>query len=292
MRPIARSGAMFATVLAAALAASAASAQDYSATLAAAPTEYSGVCPTTIKFNGTITARRAGRVQYKFVRSDGASAPIQTLDFATPGTKPVGIAWTLGGPTLPSYSGWEAVRIVYPTSLESNKAGFSIKCAGAPAGRGEQPPPPYVVRPGEQPPPPAVVRERGQQPPPPTVIRGPGDQPPPPTVFRQAGDPPSPPAVIRQGGDQLPNDLAQAHAQIRRLQGEIQRLRDENQKLHAFIKDASAHMARQQRSSPPARAPSPPAPPVPGVSCPGPTGRLDPMCHVPGVCNVLPHCRL
>lgn len=290
MRPIARSGAMFATVLAAALAASAASAQDYSATLAAAPTEYSGACPTTIMFNGTITARRAGRVQYKFVRSDGAIAPIQTLDFATPGTKPVGIAWTLGGPTLPSYSGWEAIRIVYPTSLESNKAGFSIKCAGVPAGRGE-PPPPYVVRPGEQPPP-AVVRGRDQQPPPPTVIRGPGDQPPPPTVFRQAGDPPSPPAVIRQGGDQLPNDLAQAHAQIRRLQGEIQRLRDENQKLHAFIKDASAHMARQQRSSPPARAPSPPAPPVPGVSCPGPTGRLDPMCHVPGVCNVLPHCRL
>ncbi|MEK6550944.1 MAG: hypothetical protein AABZ50_04815, partial [Pseudomonadota bacterium] len=72
MKPIARSGAMFATVLAAALAAPAASAQDYSATLAAAPTEYAGACPTTIKFNGAITARRAGRVQYKFVRSDGA----------------------------------------------------------------------------------------------------------------------------------------------------------------------------------------------------------------------------
>jgi len=269
MSPIARSGAMFVTVLAATLAASAASAQDYSAMLTAVPTEYAGACPTTIKFNGVITARRAGRVQYRFVRSDGATAPIQTLDFATPGTKPVGITWTLGGPTLPTYRGWEAVRIVYPTSIESNKAGFSIKCAGAPAGRGV-PPPPYVVRPGE----------------------------PPPTVFRQAGDPPPPPAVIRQGGEQLPNDLAQAHAQIRRLQGENQRLHDENQRLRAFIKDANAHMARQQRSSPPARVddrrqpPSPPAPPVPGASCPGPTGRLDPMCHVPGACNVLPHCRL
>jgi hypothetical protein len=289
---------MFATALAAALATSAASAQDYSATLAAAPTEYSGACPTTIKFNGAITARRAGRVQYKFVRSDDAFAPIQTLDFATPGTKPVGIAWTLGGPTLPSYSGWEAIRIVYPASLESNKAGFSIRCASAPAGRGEQPPPPTVIRPQREAPPPAVVRERGQQPPPPTVIRSPGDQPPPPTVFRQAGDPPPPPTVIRQGGEQLPNDLAQAHAQIRRLQGENQRLHDENQRLRAFIKDANAHMARQQRSSPPARvddrrqSSSPPAPPVPGVSCPGPTGQLDPMCHVPGACNVLPHCRL
>ncbi len=284
MRPIARSGAMFVTTLAAALAAAAAYAQDYSASLAAVPTEYTGACPTTIKFNGAITARRAGRVQYRFVRSDGATAPIQTLDFATPGTKPVGITWTLGGPTLPTYSGWEAVRIVYPTLLESNKAGFSIKCASAPAGRGV-PPPPYVVMPGEPPPPPTVVRGRGQQPPPPTV-------------FRQAGDPPPPPAVVRQGGEQLPNDLAQAHAQIRRLQGENQRLHDENQRLRAFIKDANAHMARQQRSSPPARVddrrqPSaPPAPPVPGVSCPGPTGRLDPMCHVPGACNVLPHCRL
>ena len=112
-----------------------AEAADYGASLTATPSTYSGKCPGVITFKGTITARRAGRVQYKFIRSDGAFAPIQTLNFATPGTKNVSTTWTLGGPSLPAYSGWQAIQIVYPTSLESNHANFSLKCQTEPQGK-------------------------------------------------------------------------------------------------------------------------------------------------------------
>ncbi|HKK05278.1 MAG TPA: CARDB domain-containing protein [Gammaproteobacteria bacterium] len=111
--------------------AASAQAANYQAKLSASPTSYSGKCPAKITFKGTITANRAGRVQYKFIRSDGAFAPIHTLEFTSPGVKHVSTTWTLGGDKLPSYSGWEAIQIVYPTSLQSNKAHFRIACKGA-----------------------------------------------------------------------------------------------------------------------------------------------------------------
>jgi hypothetical protein len=106
----------------------AADAAEYSAHLNASPARYDGGCPGVIAFKGTITATRAGRVQYKFIRSDGAFAPVQTLDFAAPGTKSVATTWTLGGAGLPSYNGWEAIQIVYPAPLQSKHADFSLHC--------------------------------------------------------------------------------------------------------------------------------------------------------------------
>lgn len=105
--------------------------QSVTATLTANPTSYAGTCPAVIHFDGQITATEPGRIQYKFIRSDGAYAPIQTLDFAQAGSKPVNTTWTLGGPALPTYSGWEAVKIVYPQDVESNKANFKIVCREA-----------------------------------------------------------------------------------------------------------------------------------------------------------------
>lgn len=108
-----------------------AQAANYEARLSARPTNYLGQCPVKITFKGTIRARRAGRVQYKFIRSDGAFAPIHTLEFRAPGVHTVSTTWTLGGAKLPRYSGWEAIQIVYPTSLTSNKAHFRIACQGS-----------------------------------------------------------------------------------------------------------------------------------------------------------------
>ena len=106
--------------------------QEITAKLSADPVSYAGPCPTSIKFEGSITVTEAGRVQYKFARSDGAFAPIQTLRFEKPGTKEVSTTWTLGGPGLPSYSGWQSIQVVYPMDLESNKAGFTIQCKQPP----------------------------------------------------------------------------------------------------------------------------------------------------------------
>lgn len=98
------------------------------ATLKAIPESYSGKCPTTIKFEGAIKVANITRpplkVQYKFIRSDGAFAPVETLTFERDGTKVVSSTWMLGK----NYGGWEAIKVVYPQDVESNKANFKIQC--------------------------------------------------------------------------------------------------------------------------------------------------------------------
>ncbi len=94
------------------------------AQLTATPSKYCGRCPTTVQFSGTITVDKAGRYQYKFIRSDNASAPVQTLTFAAPGSKPVSTTWMLGK----SYDGWEAIQIISPVNVQSNKAEFRLVC--------------------------------------------------------------------------------------------------------------------------------------------------------------------
>lgn len=69
----------------------------------------------------------SGHVSYRFLRSDGASAPIQTLTFDAPASKDVSDTWTLGGPGF-SYSGWEAIKIFEPQELQSKEATFTIQC--------------------------------------------------------------------------------------------------------------------------------------------------------------------
>jgi hypothetical protein len=98
-------------------------------TLTADPTAYAGSCPTTITFSGQITvAGGSGKVSYTFLRSDGASAPVTTVTFDEPGSVDVGTTWTLGGSDF-SYSGWQAVRILSPQRVDSDKAEFTVKCA-------------------------------------------------------------------------------------------------------------------------------------------------------------------
>jgi hypothetical protein len=108
-------------------------AADYSASLSASPKNYSGDCPTKINFNGKIQANRPGRVQYKFIRSDGANAPIHTIDFRRPGSRLVNTSWTLGK----SFSGWQAIQILYPQQAHSNRAAFTIRCRGGSAAGGD-----------------------------------------------------------------------------------------------------------------------------------------------------------
>lgn len=93
---------------------------------------YTGQCPATIKFFGKITVTNISnpplKVQYKFIRNDGAHAPVNTIIFDKDGSKMVNTTWTLGGSELPEYKGWQAIKVVYPQDVESNKANFKIKC--------------------------------------------------------------------------------------------------------------------------------------------------------------------
>jgi hypothetical protein len=94
------------------------------AALSAYPPSYVGACPATITFKGTISTNKPAVVKYKFIRSDGAIAPVQTLTFSAAGSKTVSTTWTRGS----DCTGWVAIKVVSPVSVESNKANFSIRC--------------------------------------------------------------------------------------------------------------------------------------------------------------------
>jgi hypothetical protein len=99
-----------------------------SATLSAKPIIYSGICPAEIKFRGTITSEKPGRVQYRFIRSDGTLLPVETIEFGTPGAKEVKGSWIAGDASTHLYEGWQAIRILYPEEVESNAAKFKVTC--------------------------------------------------------------------------------------------------------------------------------------------------------------------
>lgn len=92
------------------------------------PMDYKGKCPVKINFSGRISAVGGkGIVSYRWARDDGASAPIQTLNFAGAGTQDIQGAWTLGAPGK-SFSGWQSIKVIEPMEMESEKAPFKIHC--------------------------------------------------------------------------------------------------------------------------------------------------------------------
>lgn len=99
------------------------------ASLTADNAQVSGPCPLRVVFNGYITMNGPGTVRYTFARSDGATGPIQEMEFRQAGRQAVSIAWTLGDASaLPHFEGWQALRILSPNSFESGRATFTIDC--------------------------------------------------------------------------------------------------------------------------------------------------------------------
>lgn len=91
-----------------------------------------GPCPITVGFGGWITTSGPGTVRYTFIRSDGATAPEETLSFERAETKMLRTNWTLDR----GFSGWQAIRILSPNEIESNRAEFNTKCDGVVAAFG------------------------------------------------------------------------------------------------------------------------------------------------------------
>jgi len=97
--------------------------------LRADPFDFSGSCPVMITFSGRISvAGGGGTVSYKWIRNDGASAPVETLMFAGPGSKEISTTWYIGASGM-TYSGWQAIEIFDPQSLISEHADFKIQCS-------------------------------------------------------------------------------------------------------------------------------------------------------------------
>ncbi len=86
-----------------------------------ANSEFVGNDKIRLNFRARINANAAGRVRYRWIRSDGGAGDAQEINFTAAGAMVVTTSWTMGG----AHSGdsvWEAVQIQYPNSLESNKA--------------------------------------------------------------------------------------------------------------------------------------------------------------------------
>src|ERR1700690_595934 len=77
-----------------------------SVTLSTKHDNYSSICPTELKFKGTIVSEKPGKIQYRFIRSDGTLLPVETLEFTTPGAKDVNALWIAGEAGTSSYEGW------------------------------------------------------------------------------------------------------------------------------------------------------------------------------------------
>jgi len=94
---------------------------------AVSPPAFSGTCPATFAFTGTIAAQGAGIVQYRWVRSDGAKGPVKSLLFKGSGIRTVKSEWTLGT-TGQHIKGWQVLRVISPERKESNRAEFKLTC--------------------------------------------------------------------------------------------------------------------------------------------------------------------
>ncbi len=90
--------------------------------------EFTGECPKKFDFDAEIEVDAPTTITYTWLRSDGATAPEETLEFESAGTKTVSTSWTLGG-SGSSYEGfWQQLKVLTPTEVLSNKAEFDLYC--------------------------------------------------------------------------------------------------------------------------------------------------------------------
>lgn len=92
-------------------------------TISVDPATYTGPCPKAVNFSALIGASGPGVVTYKWERSDGANAPVESVTFTAAGTKTVTTSWTRGGGT-----GWQRLHILTPDDVVSGQLSFTLTC--------------------------------------------------------------------------------------------------------------------------------------------------------------------
>jgi hypothetical protein len=118
------------------------------ATFEAEPEVHTGECPATIRFNGTMTASRAGTVTYQYVRHDGTKSPTFRLEFDKAGTKPTrlwqatvakpdaGTTLSAGSTASGDIQGWYRLDVLSPAPTGQVVANYRVMCG---AGDDEEP---------------------------------------------------------------------------------------------------------------------------------------------------------
>ncbi|WKX77359.1 hypothetical protein [Zobellia laminariae] len=89
---------------------------------------FTGPCSKKFDFEAEIDADGPTTISYTWLRSDGATAPKNSITFEEAGTKKVTTSWTLGE-NGESYEGyWQQLKIISPEEILSNKAEFDLHC--------------------------------------------------------------------------------------------------------------------------------------------------------------------
>lgn len=110
------------------------------ATFEADPEVHTGDCPAPVRFNGTLTANRAGTVTYQYVKHDGTKSPEFKLEFDQAGTKPTR-AWQVtvakpdpsktlsaGNASPGEVQGWYRLDVLSPTPKGQIVAPYRVLC--------------------------------------------------------------------------------------------------------------------------------------------------------------------
>lgn len=92
--------------------------------------DVSGECPHRFEFEGIITADGPITVTYTWLRSDGGTAPVETLEFTEAGSQTVNTSWTLGGSGSRYDDFWQQLRVITPQEILSERAIFDLDCDG------------------------------------------------------------------------------------------------------------------------------------------------------------------
>jgi hypothetical protein len=84
---------------------------------------FTGPCPKTINFWGTIAANGPCIVTYRWERSDGVVIAPETIIFIADGSKTVTNQWTRG-----EGSGWQRLHVLTPNDTVSRQIDFQMTC--------------------------------------------------------------------------------------------------------------------------------------------------------------------
>ncbi len=113
------------------------------------PKTFHGDCPTTVRFNGTITAGRKGTVKYQYVSHDGRTSPTFSLNFKQAGTQTTR-AWSRtlskpdttgdlaapGGKSEWDHQGWYRLEVLDPAKpVHRETANYQVSCKPLPVTR-------------------------------------------------------------------------------------------------------------------------------------------------------------
>ncbi len=84
---------------------------------------FTGPCPKTIHFWGTIAVNGPGIVVYRWERSDGVTTAPETITFTAAGLQTVTNLWTRGEGT-----GWQRLHVLTPNDAVSSQIDFALTC--------------------------------------------------------------------------------------------------------------------------------------------------------------------